>query len=126
MKTLVVGDIQGCFREFEELLQKTAPDRVVAVGDLVDRGPDSAGVVKYFQETSNTRSVMGNHEWKHIQSYRSDTSASQAVKAARDQIGKSKYERAIQFMEKLPPFLELEDAIVIHAFWEPGVPLRKQ
>jgi calcineurin-like phosphoesterase family protein len=126
MKTLVIGDIQGCFAEFEELLQKAAPDRVIAVGDLVDRGPDSGAVVKYFQKTSTAESVMGNHEWKHIHSYRSNTSASYAVRSARKQIGEKNYPKAVEYMEALPAFLDLQEAVVIHAFWEPGISLRKQ
>jgi serine/threonine protein phosphatase 1 len=126
MKTVVIGDIQGCYQELEELLDRVGPDQIVAVGDLVDRGPDSAAVLDFFKTSSNARSVMGNHEWKHIHSYHSKVAGSQAVQAARKQIGEKSYSRAIHFMEKLPPFLDLGDALVAHAFWEPGVPLRKQ
>jgi serine/threonine protein phosphatase 1 len=69
---------------------------------------------------------MGNHEWKHIHSYKSDRPASQAVQAARKQIGEKNYPQAIEYMEALPEFLKLDEATVVHAFWEPGVPLRKQ
>ena len=48
-RTIVVGDIHGCALEFDDLLRSLGfaqgVDRVVLVGDLVARGPDSAGVV---------------------------------------------------------------------------------
>jgi serine/threonine protein phosphatase 1 len=126
MKTLVVGDIQGCFTEFQELLGITAPDKIVAVGDLVDRGPDSPAVLNFFRTSSISQSVMGNHEWKHIHTYESGTNTSVAVEMVRTQIGKESYGDAIQYMRTLPSFLELPEALVIHAFWEPGVPLNRQ
>lgn len=55
-RTLIVGDIHGCWDEFRALLDAARigpPDRIVAVGDLCDRGPAAS-------------SVMGNHEWKHV------------------------------------------------------------
>lgn len=126
MKTLVVGDIQGCFTEFQELLAITAPDKIVAVGDLVDRGPDSLAVLNFFRTSAISQSVMGNHEWKHIHSYESGVNTSSAVEMVRTQIGKQSYADTIQYMRTLPSFLELAEAIVVHAFWEPGVPLKKQ
>ena len=49
-RTIVVGDIHGCALEFDDLLRSLGfaqgVDRVVLVGDLVARGPDSAGVVE--------------------------------------------------------------------------------
>jgi Calcineurin-like phosphoesterase len=126
MKTLVVGDIQGCFTEFQELLQMALPDRIIAVGDLVDRGPESPAVLEFFRSRSTAQSVMGNHEWKHIRAYRAKTASAPAVEIVRKQIGEGGYGEAIRFMETLPPFLDLPEALVVHAFWEPGVRLHQQ
>jgi len=126
MKTLVVGDIQGCFAEFEELLDRSSPDRIIAVGDLVDRGPDSPAVLEYFRSNPFAGSVMGNHEWKHIHTFLSKQNPSGSVRSVRKQIGEQKYPDAIAYMESLPSYLELDQAIIAHAFWEPGVPLNKQ
>lgn len=68
MRTIVVGDIHGCLAEFDELLHTldhTPNDRLILVGDLVDRGPDSVGVVRRAQELK-VESVQGNHEYKHL------------------------------------------------------------
>ncbi|MEC8614033.1 MAG: metallophosphoesterase, partial [Verrucomicrobiota bacterium] len=42
-RTIAIGDVHGCANEFEELLKKLElkpNDRVIQVGDLVNRGPD--------------------------------------------------------------------------------------
>ena len=47
MKTFVIGDIHGCRRAFQKLLLELKPDpgqdRIILLGDLFDRGPDSWG-----------------------------------------------------------------------------------
>lgn len=67
-RTIIVGDIHGCLEEFEELLRKveySTEDRLVLAGDLVDRGPDSAGVVRKAREMG-AECVLGNHELKYV------------------------------------------------------------
>ena len=74
-RTFVVGDVHGCFRELMLLLEKIQynenQDRLIFAGDLVDRGPDSAKVVRWVREasvrTNNlTTCVLGNHDDKHF------------------------------------------------------------
>lgn len=69
MATWVVGDIHGCLEEFREmvsLLNLSEHDHLISVGDLVDRGPDSCGVVRQIQDLPcRVTLVMGNHESKH-------------------------------------------------------------
>jgi serine/threonine protein phosphatase 1 len=70
-RTFAVGDIHGDLAAlrllFERLPELTADDTVVFLGDYIDRGPDSAGVVAWvraFQATSPARviALRGNHE----------------------------------------------------------------
>ena len=129
MKTLVIGDIQGCYVELLELVQLAGigeQDRIVAVGDLVDRGPDSPAVIDFFRNTPNATSVIGNHERKHIRWFDGKAPASVSQEIARKQFGQEAYRHAIDFMRSLPLFLELPEAIVVHAFWEPGLTLEQQ
>lgn len=61
-----VGDIQGCLQLSEQLLDAVrfdpAQDRLISVGDLVDRGPDSQGVLRLAMSSPWLTSVLGNHE----------------------------------------------------------------
>ena len=64
-RTIVVGDVHGCYVELEELLEAVqyAPggDRLIFVGDLVNKGPDSCRVLQLLK-TLRAEAVVGNHE----------------------------------------------------------------
>ncbi|CAM4061684.1 polynucleotide kinase-phosphatase [Kibdelosporangium persicum] len=87
----VIGDVHGCRAELEELLEKLGyvldrdaegrpvgavhPEgrRAVFVGDLVDRGPDTPGVLRLAMgmiEAGNALCVCGNHEQKLVRALR--------------------------------------------------------
>ncbi|MDP9140372.1 MAG: metallophosphoesterase [Pseudomonadota bacterium] len=65
-RVLVVGDIHGQFEMFQRLLKlaefDSAKDFVYALGDLIDRGPDSPAVLNWFASPGRSASLMGNHE----------------------------------------------------------------
>jgi serine/threonine protein phosphatase 1 len=67
-RTLSIGDIHGCLANFDALLQAIAPtldDHLILLGDYVDRGPDSAGVVKRVLKLTHSNhltTLKGNHE----------------------------------------------------------------
>ena len=65
MATWVVGDVQGCLEAFDALLRKLDPDpgtdRVWLAGDLVNRGPDSLGVLRRALRIG-AECVLGNHD----------------------------------------------------------------
>lgn len=63
-RLFAVGDIHGCHAEFAELLSRldlAKEDRLVLVGDLVNRGPDSCKVIDLAKE-HRAISLLGNHE----------------------------------------------------------------
>jgi bis(5'-nucleosyl)-tetraphosphatase (symmetrical) len=67
MSHYVVGDIQGCYAEFAQLLDLVgfdpARDRVWLVGDLVNRGPDSLAVLRHVKSLgAAATTVLGNHD----------------------------------------------------------------
>ena len=69
-RTFVIGDIHGCAATLRRLVDDTlrpAPaDRLYLLGDLIDRGPDSKGVLDFIFELrergQSVSSVRGNHE----------------------------------------------------------------
>lgn len=60
-----VGDIQGCAREFAELLRvirfDPSVDELICLGDLLNRGPDSLETLRLWRDVGG-RGVLGNHE----------------------------------------------------------------
>lgn len=127
-RTLIVGDIHGCWDEFQALLDLAAlgaDDQIVSVGDLVDRGPQSPRVLRFFRDTPNARAIMGNHERKHVRGARGETDLARSQIIAALQFG-DEYTDALAYMEALPAYLKLDDVDVVHGFFEPGVPLEDQ
>ena len=61
MRTILIGDIHGCYDEFERLLQEihfsSTTDRLILLGDLMDRGKDSC---KVFHKASELKADMGS------------------------------------------------------------------
>ena len=80
MRTIAIGDLHGCRLQLAKLLDAIAPtadDTLVFLGDYVDRGPDSRGVIdKLIELKSQFRCVFlrGNHE---LMMSRSRTSTSE-------------------------------------------------
>jgi serine/threonine protein phosphatase 1 len=128
MQTLVIGDIHGCFDKFQSLLDKaglTDEDAIVSVGDCVDRGPDTPAVLRFFQEMPNADLIMGNHERKHVRASRHEVKLAQSQKISRIQFGET-YPYALVFMNILQLYLDLPEALVVHGYFEPGLPLSQQ
>lgn len=71
MRIAAIGDVHGCVDEFRQLvsvLEWQSLDEIWTLGDLVDRGPDSAGAIQLCLD-KNIKSVMGNHDQSIINHY---------------------------------------------------------
>jgi bis(5'-nucleosyl)-tetraphosphatase (symmetrical) len=66
-RIIIVGDVHGCLEETKRLLDvlkyDTQVDRLIFLGDLVDRGPESAACIQYVRYLG-AECVMGNHDQK--------------------------------------------------------------
>jgi serine/threonine protein phosphatase 1 len=83
MKTFVISDIHGCYREFSELLAITGDDfridQLIILGDYIDRGPLSYEVVKKVMSlqkeygSDHVILLRGNHEQMAIDYYKTSS-----------------------------------------------------
>ena len=124
-RTIVVGDLHGCFDEAVELLsalQVTSSDRVIFAGDLVDRGPKPRECVELAMQHE---CVLGKPRGE------APPAAAQQGREARpshlftrERLGDEHY----AYFERLPLFIRLPEfnAAVVHAGAFPGVPLEQQ
>lgn len=68
MGMIAIGDIHGCARTLDGLLKLLSPepdDHIIFIGDYIDRGPDSKGVIDRliaFQDKQTCTFLRGNHE----------------------------------------------------------------
>jgi len=128
-RTIVVGDIHGCFDELTdliELLKLGRDDRLVAVGDLVTKGPKNREVLDLFISDARLSSVVGNHDRKIRQKLRGEP-----VRLNKDQRSVLKQlalnpERYSEFLRSLPFTIDLGSYLVVHAGLRPGVALNQQ
>src|SRR6056300_193393 len=124
MRTFVVGDIQGCYQSLRSLLRKiefdTQSDQLWAVGDLVNRGPESLEVLRFCRNLGKSfKTVLGNHDLHllaiargHTKSRKSDTL--DAVLAAPDR------DELLDWLQSQPLFISdnQHQVALVHA----GVP----
>ena len=121
-RTIFIGDLQGCFDEFMQLLEKLnyspKEDELILLGDLINRGPKSMEVVSYLMEHPEIKSVMGNHEYhfiRHVGGKKKKKSFTPLVKEFGDKLPK-----VVKYLKRLPMFIESEKWIAVHAGLEPG------
>src|SRR3989442_5541512 len=117
-RTIVIGDIHGCFDELSDLLDLLAlqrDDRVVAVGDLIVKGPKNREVLNLFIDDARFSSVIGNHDRALRQYWRGEpTRLTKAQKAARDELEFNR-QRYSTYLQSLPFIIDLGSHLVVHA-----------
>lgn len=68
-RTIAVGDVHGCLPELLALVEavrwRPGVDRLVLLGDLLDRGPDPIAAVQWARR-NGVECLLGNHEEKHL------------------------------------------------------------
>jgi bis(5'-nucleosyl)-tetraphosphatase (symmetrical) len=127
VRTIFIGDIHGCIIEFNELIKTISydknSDRLILLGDLIDRGPDSVAVVKKAREM-DLECVMGNHEHKFMKWFKSSGSRNDVYDRHPHYTQFS--DEDINYISQMSHYIELDEAIVVHAGLKPGIVLSAQ
>lgn len=128
-RTIVVGDIHGCFDELADLLdliKLREDDRVVAVGDLITKGPKNREVLDLFSSDRRFSSVVGNHDRAIRQKLRGEPV--RMTKEQRQTLAELELnrERYAAYLRSLPYTIDLGAYLVVHAGVRPGVALEVQ
>lgn len=125
-KDYFVGDIHGCYEQLMEALVKIKfnpdVDRLISVGDLVDRGPDSVKCLNLLKEPW-FHAVSGNHEDMMVKSFRREWPTHNYIQNGGKWFFHLPYEEQEQIVlladTKMPLVIEVETDIgtigVIHA-----------
>jgi serine/threonine protein phosphatase 1 len=148
-RTYVIGDIHGCYREFKQLLDlcgehaEGMPSRLITLGDYVDRGPDSFGVVQLIRHRlaveypvfKSIINLKGNHEDMMVQAVlrgelsdkqnwvSSNNGGDTTVESYPNKIALAE---DAKWLAALPTSWEDELRYYVHAGIRPGVPLKEQ
>lgn len=155
-KILIIGDVHGCLTELKLLIEKAIHQcnnefqnllAIILVGDLVNKGPQSAEVVKFVrwqqQNNRNVFTVRGNHDDRALAAALGDVEC--ARKSKYDWVKEGLSDEDILWLAELPYTITIpsrllhrsqggsghetkqdEDVIVVHAGLSPNVSLNDQ
>ena len=137
-RTVVIGDIHGCLDSLNNLLELILPkaDTLIFLGDYVNRGPDSQGVVERLLALQKHHprliTLKGNHDFMFQQYFDGqesslflrvggkETLASYGILHSVSEPLPLLPATHIQFFRNLPLFFEDQHALYVHAGLEPN------
>lgn len=142
MRTVVIGDIHGCYDELVELIStleeegeyKKGVDKLVFLGDYIDRGDNSRLVIEFIQNlqknNDNVIALMGNHE-DMLLGYLDDNDPNWTLNGYVSTMNsyegfEKQFKRDVQWIRTLPLYHEDEYFIFVHAGIDPYKPMKKQ
>jgi len=139
-RTIVITDVHGCADELDALLDKAAysiSDRVVFLGDAMDRGPKCNEVLNILRNVK-ADCCMGNHDEKHARYYSHEQKVAKipgyknpmtnfAKNEEKFWIYRSLSPENVAFMRSWQPTVKInENTVGVHAGIIPGIPLEHQ
>lgn len=136
-RRIVIGDVHGHYDGLMLLMEALAPksdDKIYFLGDLIDRGPLSAQVVKFVRQNSY-ECLMGNHEQMLVDVLGEGKVYGPALQAWLYSGGHATVnsygeggipQDDIEWMRALPTHLDLGDFWLVHAGVHPRIPIEKQ
>ncbi|MFT5466563.1 MAG: serine/threonine protein phosphatase 1 [Verrucomicrobiales bacterium] len=139
-RVLAIGDIHGCLNALETLAERIPlrpeSDFLITLGDYVDRGPDSKGVLDWLRSWPGEKvNLRGNHEimmleaasggtwaggWEHVGGR--ETLASYGVGATLKDVPEAHWD----FIGTLAPWFEIDSHFFVHANADPSLDLADQ
>ena len=122
MRKIVIGDVQGCLDELKALLDlmnfNSASDRVIFLGDLVNRGPKSLEVLEFLYSMDHcVLNTLGNHDLHLLaltignRPYREKDRSIKPILDSKNKINLIEWLRHQPIMHEEPAL----DAIMVHA-----------
>lgn len=123
-RTLVIGDVHGCHKELKKLLKEVKADprhdRIIFIGDLINKGPSSKGVWELYREM-NAVSLLGNHELSMLML--ADGKVHKHTKYF-DKLKKefgSSFDTLVRDVRKWPLWLKEKGVMMVHGGLVPGL-----
>lgn len=127
MATYVIGDVQGCFNTLQKLLETikfdSRMDRVIFLGDVINRGPYSLEVLRFIKKHDNSMEmILGNHE---IFAIALDLGAVNAERAhtMHALLSAPDKDELMNFLRKQPLIKRYDQNIFVHAGILPAISL---
>ncbi len=118
MATYVVGDIHGCFDEFQRLLDKLDfgdGDRLLHTGDMVNGGPDSLATVRWFAEHDDVATtVLGNHDL-HLLAVATGCRKPRSKDQFDDVLQAPDRDELVDWIRRQPLLVEMGQRVLVHA-----------
>ncbi len=136
-RRIFIGDVHGNYEALMRLLEAIDPepsDAVYFVGDLVDRGAQSAQVVDFVMHSS-CQCILGNHEQMFLEVMGNQNVPEHFRQAWLYSGGRATVEsykngrvlpEHIEWLRSLPTYLDLGDVWLVHAGVDPRLPLSEQ
>ena len=140
-RTIAIGDIHGCSAALDALLGAIRPrpeDTIVTLGDYINRGPDSRGVIDRLIELTDRChlvTLLGNHEEMLFEalaeSYPLDYFLGVGGDATLESYGSERDlslipENHLRFLERCVDYYETGTHIFVHASYDPDLSMDEQ
>lgn len=147
-RTIAIGDIHGCAQALGSLLEVIEPERddvIISVGDYVNRGPDTRGVIERLialEGHCTLVPLLGNHDQMLLDALAGQAQAfsiwmrmgggstllsygASPGGVTRNELGRIPAEH-VAFLKRCRAFLETESHIFLHAKYDPQLPMDRQ
>jgi len=144
-KIFVIGDVHGCLEMLQRLIDKIewnpASDRLIFIGDYIDRGENSKGVIDFIlklkEDSTFIQCLIGNHEQMFIDYLSGVDSQSSLLNGglttlrSYEGIRRGKDDPLIpsshlDFFSSLLTMIELEHYYIVHAGFQPHIEIEDQ